>query len=192
VRSVPAEKYAPVCPQRVARILGPGRVRLAESVAIFITSTVATISTRESWENSQPRFRRCGAARREFETREVHRRNEKLRIMDQVAEKFHNPHKPYPFSKDRADRIHSNGDFKTAEQSYDSNLERIREGEGLPIESVARAVRHSNPPVRRTSEPSSSTNQSPIPIASGHSVGRVTPRLSRFKRPAAGFSSFFC
>ncbi|MEZ6088615.1 MAG: TolC family protein [Pirellulaceae bacterium] len=77
------------------------------------------------------------AARREQSARVQQARFEKLRVMDQVAREVSESHSQVAFRRRQIDI--TLGAIKNAEDSYRRNLERIRDGEGLPLEVLQSA-----------------------------------------------------
>lgn len=77
------------------------------------------------------------AARNRTSARVQQARYEKLRVMDQVAAEISESASQIEFRRQQVDLTQQA--IATAERSYESNLERIKDGEGLPIE-VLQAV----------------------------------------------------
>ncbi|EMI25756.1 outer membrane efflux protein [Rhodopirellula europaea SH398] len=77
------------------------------------------------------------AARNRTSARVQQARYEKLRVMDQVAAEISESASQVEFRRQQMDLTQQA--IATAERSYESNLERIKDGEGLPIE-VLQAV----------------------------------------------------
>lgn len=77
------------------------------------------------------------AARRERSAQVQQARFEKLRVMDQVAREVSESHSQVEFRRRQIDI--ALGAIQTAEDSYRRNLERIRDGEGLPLEVLQSA-----------------------------------------------------
>ncbi|MCM2372671.1 TolC family protein [Aporhodopirellula aestuarii] len=77
------------------------------------------------------------AARRETAARVQQAKYEKLRVMDQVAREISEAYSQVEFRRQQISITQQA--IETAQKSYESNLDRIRDGEGLPIE-VLQAV----------------------------------------------------
>lgn len=77
------------------------------------------------------------AARRQQSARVQQARFEKLRVLDQVAREVSEAHSQVGFRRRQIDI--ALGAIKNAEDSYRRNLERIRDGEGLPLEVLQSA-----------------------------------------------------
>ena len=77
------------------------------------------------------------AARRESSARIQQAKFEKVRVMDQVAREISEAHSQVRFRREQIQI--TQGAIQSAVDSYERNLKRIREGQGLPLEVLQSA-----------------------------------------------------
>lgn len=119
------------------RIVEQSRGRFAELTEVTVNFAEAGQGlTADTWEVRNLGFGEK-AVRRERSAQVQQARFEKLRVMDQVAREVSEAHSQVEF---RARQIDITlGAIQNAEDSYRRNLERIRDGEGLPLEVLQSA-----------------------------------------------------
>lgn len=124
------EKYAPFVP---SVLLGMGTSGFGGGLGTSLNNVDGRydFDAQMSWQ-----IRNFGAtekaARREASSRIQQARFEKLRVMDQVAREISEAHSKVQYRR-RQIEITQRA-IKSAEASFNRNLERIRDGQGLPLE----------------------------------------------------------